>query len=189
LNRVAVEGESGLKKSLVYEENPFTDIEKSHVVEAFDYSDQFIEKKGREIKLALVKVIENEEAEKDRAQNEMNILLAKLPIAPIDDMGEYVFHGVKSRLGFIPKRFPYHYGYKDSPKAYGPMDISESFVEEKVPSVLTDEDRDNIRKYNSCAEQYIDSCVELVKLNTLQSNLRDENTYKLSVHQASLLGF
>jgi len=178
--------------------NPFEEnidnIVKSHVWEAFDSADNFISKTGKEIKEQIVGVIEEEETEKTKHLTEFTQLKSQLPLEPTKDVYEWNFRGVKSSLTDVPKQYDYDiFNYGEAKLSESPVINLEAPVKSieqgSAPTKLTPEQTKVAQKYNNLVEKYIDCQVEIVKLNTLLNNLDDNKSYKLTVHQASLLKF
>ena len=180
--------------------NPFEtnteDIVKSHVWEAFDSADNFISKTGKEIKEKIVGIIEEEQTEATKQLTELTQYKTQLPLEPTEEVYEYTFRGVKSSITDIPKLFGYDtftYGEDklvESPTTLLNSGAGESEKKQEVKQgKFTSEQTKLAQKYNRCVKKYVDSQVEIVKLNTLLNNLDDNRNYKLTVHQASLLKF
>lgn len=189
-----VSEEPDTNKSIDEDINPFTEFfEKSHITEAFDSSNNFVNKKGKEIKAMIFPILEKELGDKEEYKIKMEAILAQLPIPPFEEWSEYVFRGVKDRLESLPKKYPWNWGYPSGEKLMssssdGERDFINEFLQ-KQEETLTEEHRRLISEYHKVCEKYIDECVEVIKLQTLQNSLDDEDRYQLTIYQASLLGF
>lgn len=139
-------------------------------------------KKGVDIKVGITKILANLTITKGDLLGKMNLEIGKLKFAP--DTDSYYDKQYKHLLSWIPKRFSWdmiQHGEK-----YVKTDNG---IEEQAVNKPTKEQAEEMREYNRYAEQYVEACIDEIKLNTLKNNLEDKKVYNLSVNQLTMLGF
>lgn len=157
--------------------NERENIEKAHIIESFS-RDLIISKKGSEIKIALEKVIQNEQNEITTLLNKMSELKIKIgdePMVPAEKELYYTIDGFEDKITDLPMFYPWGCEKSDTT----------GYVGDNTP-----DERNQMRSdYNSAASRLINCKVEIVMLNTMINNFQDNKSYNLNVRQAAVLGF
>jgi hypothetical protein len=139
-------------------------------------------KKGSEIKASLDKLVLMTMDQKEEAMDKMTAELSHTGFAPdvkCDYQEEYYY-----LMDFVPKKFSYDMIYHG--EQY--VDTSRG-IEEQAINKPTPEQQHEMREYNKYAIDYIDACVNKIKLESLKRNIQDGKTYNLTTNQLSMLGF
>jgi len=94
------------------------------------------------------------------------------------------------RLTFIPKNYDWDAIYlvqRDAEKVDGTVAMASIYKESQAPPA---EDKAScMRNYNTALRKWINYSLELIRIDTLNSNLSDDKRYPLSLKQISVLGF
>lgn len=146
-------------------------LEKSHISD-FTYSDRFsVNKTGKEIKERLTKIYNDERLEQTELKLKFNNLLEKISEAPEKDIDYWRIDG------YIDRGI-------DSPKIFNCYQLVDS------SKTNTIEDNSSLKsEYDELVKKYIDSQKECIQINTMLNNFKDSDIYKLTVNQATILGF
>lgn len=173
------------------ETNSIDEIQKSHIIRDFDSQQQFtIDKPGKLIKEKLRKMLEDERTENSTYLTNLAIVRSQIDEDPSGDakrMYYYRIDGFEDKIGLIPGE-PYSYeqftGNSIDEKKSSPQNVN-------IDTVQYKEDCSCKKKsdYNKFLEGWIDSKVEIAMLETMINNLEDNKVYKLSVGQATMMGF
>lgn len=174
--------ETGKKRTEVQETlTKANDIQKSHLANMLGSDNLKIIKKGSELKeklnTSLSKIID----EKDSKYQQIVELKNSINCEPTDEVDEWTFQGLKSRISLAPKVFKWDDCYqKHYPQ--NSIDLSEDQKTENSICELK-------RKYNSLVRNYIEMSAEVIQIQTMIDNIEEKKNYELTVKQASTLGF
>ncbi len=138
-------------------------------------------KKGVEIKTGIAAILVNIKRFKGELLDKLTSELGKVPFQP--DSEPYYDREYRHLLDFVPKRFSY-----DMISRGEKYTKTENGIEEQAVNKPTDEQATKMREYNSYSSQYVEVCIDAIKLETLRKNLEDRKTYNLSVNQLTMLG-
>lgn len=144
-------------------------IQKSHITDMFSNSEIKINKKGFEIKERLVEMKNKELQMCAQNQAKLEILKAKLGCEPTEKVSEWVLEGFD--ISIEPKIYSY-----DSCD-WEPIEGTET----NIGSLKSE--------YNSVANNYVKSQIDICTIDTMINNLVDNTFYPISIKQAALLGF
>lgn len=144
-------------------------IEKSHLND-FIYSDKLLfGKTGKEIKDKLEIICDTEKREQIELRLKLSNILEKIGESPDKDNNKWIIDGYEDKGLDLPKIFD----------CYKLIDSSNS-----IP------DKNNLKsEYDDYVREYIDSQKECIQIKTMIDNLKDNESYKLTIKQLSLLGF
>lgn len=138
-------------------------------------------KKGSEIKSALQLLCVQINKEKEEHLEEMEEAKEEISFKPDEDI--WFNKEYKHLLDYIPKKFSYNL------ISYGENYIStERGIEEQAIKKPSEEEKKEMREYNKHAQDYIEICINKIKLSTLQKNIQENKSYSLSVDQLAVLG-
>jgi hypothetical protein len=138
-------------------------------------------KKGSEIKSALQFLCVQINKEKEEHLEEMEEALEEIKVKPDTDI--YFNKEYKHLLEYIPKKFDYNQIYNGETYM-----STERGIEEQAIRKPSEEEKKEMLKYNKHAQEYIELCINKIKLSTLQKNIQDNKSYNLSVDQLAVLG-
>lgn len=156
-----------IRKSLLLQNIEDQDlIEKSHINE-FVYSKDFeVSKTGKELKEKFGEQLKEEISEIKEYAVQMNTLLSSIgeqPTKHVKEVWYYKIDGWEDKLPVLPMIFGGYY---------------------------KEEDKDQMKsKYDQLVSRAIDCYIEVLMLNTMINSMSDSRQYKLTVRQASMLGF
>lgn len=167
-------------------------IEKSHIEQIFE-SDAakrgfVIDKRGKEIKEKLRKMLEEEERSKSMLEIRIDTLRAHINEDPDVDIPKdryYLVDGWMEKMSNIPDLYSWdkinsQECAKENPELVADSGPSNTM---KKPCVQ------KMQEYNDCVYKYIDCQKEIAMLNTMLSNFKDDAIYSLTVREATLLGW
>jgi len=178
-------------------------MNKGHIIDTFSYGQNKIamKKTGAEIseKLAVQKAIE--ESKRDALVKECDALRSSISEAPEQDMDEYQFKGVKSKLGFVPKLYSFEQvdahvdvimGSEETANpTFTTIASHKKYADEEVSSDSRWEHRQKcpMHLYNECARKLVECSVEIILVDVMMNNLQPTAKYDLNVDQLATLGF
>lgn len=151
----------------------------------FSGKESLIKKTGAEIKEKLRNYIINVEAEKELASKELESYFKEVGLQPMGNMDSWRVNAFKTALNLVPKKYSYSQMY---PKEAEPLNNSVYSTNKQIVSV-TPEQRDKMGKYNRAANDYVDKCIEIIKINVVLKNFKDKESYPLTIDVAAKLGF
>jgi hypothetical protein len=138
-------------------------------------------KKGSEIKSALQLLCVQINKEKEEHLKEMEESLKEISFKPSEDI--YFDKEYKHLLEYIPKKFSYNQIYN------GETYIStENGIDEQAVKKPSQEEIKEMREYNKHAQEYLELCINKIKLEALKKNIQENKSYNLSVNQLAVLG-
>jgi hypothetical protein len=147
----------------------------SNAINSFD-------KKGSDIKSGISTLIGKLQARKKELLGSMEELLEGFSrFAPTKESDNY--EEFKHLFDFIPKIFEYDVIYNGRQFA----DESTGIVKQEMV-IPTEEERNVMRKYNCIVGDYLESCMTIIKLDTVKRNIQDNVNYTLTVDQLTILG-
>lgn len=163
-------------------------FEKSSYSEIFGYSGNLkLKKSGADMKKALTKLKEKEEARKLSLYEKMVDLMSECDSQPTEKMSSYVGNGMIDQVETVPKLFKHEFLYEKDSYPQSPSALTIDSSQQSSPD--DEQKRKKMREYNDTAHDYVRKCVDILKLQTTINNLEDKAKYELTVDQASLLGF
>ena len=183
--------EKGKQHSALFEAFGYTNsndtLQKSHIENMFE-SDApsrgfTIDKKGIEIKERLKKMLADEQATETMLRIKWTELLPKLdkqPTSPAIKARYYMVDGWEDKLGDLPLMFEW-----EDLDCCAP--VSDSYVSE-TPQAEADSKKLR-REYNDLVEKYIGCKREIALLETMLAGFSDTKVYKLTVREATMLGW
>ncbi len=155
-----------------------------------------IEKTGEEIKTRLGSLKGTVQSIVDKCKTEMTSEKGKAGVEPDADYYEddYMFDGMYHRLTDVPKKYSYEQMYENTSNYPKRGDYTEAITFDNLNSSkeqkATAEERQKcMREYNTYARKWVNHSVELVRLDTIYDNIKEKDKYKMSIKQASVLGF
>lgn len=155
-------------------------FEKSHVIDSLVGNEGMkIDKTGKEIKSQIISVKSTLEAKKNIHYQNMLMYKKQAGIEPTGYFDEYDTRGLQDRVGEV-KRYGYDQKYQKK---------EEDNLYNQNSSVVTEQQKEAMDKYNDCAREYIERSVDIIVLDTLAKNLSDNKKISLNPKQAALLGF
>jgi len=185
--------EDTIKKSFVDSdgEEKQLKVKKGIVVDSFSHDKDFkIFKTGKQLKIALERVKSEQQSVKDKCNIEMSQILKQVTYPPVEEFDEYSFHGVRSKMTYIPKRYDWD-RFLNEKESYGVTMstlVSGNVVDKKDWKVPEDE-KALCRKYNDEGYKYLSASVDIVMLDTIIESLEDNKKYSLSIKQAAMINF
>lgn len=190
-------GGIGVLKGFGYRNDTEDDkIEKSHIEQIFEHDAAkrgfVIDKRGKEIKEKLRKMLEEEERSKSMLEIRIDTLRAHINEDPDVDIPKdryYLVDGWMEKMSNIPDLY-----------SWDKINSSECPDRAKEDSGLINADSgpsntmkkpcgQKMQEYNDCVYKYIDCQKEIAMLNTMLSNFKDDAIYSLTVREATLLGW
>jgi len=164
---------SEIKKSLLLQNIEDQDlIEKSHINEFVYNEDMKVSKTGKELKEKFQEQIKGEVEEIREYSTKIQELLQKIgeqPTKKVDEIWYYRVDGWEDKLPILPMIFGDGYA---------------SINEGDGSGVKGDK-----YEYDQLVGRLIDCNIEIIMLNTMIENMKDNKEYKLTVRQAAMLGF
>jgi len=166
-------------------EDTDTNIEKGTVAEMLTYGGAGIpmSKTGKDILAGVDKKIAECKVKKEHCLKEMLEYLAKCNKVPTQSVDDYQLKGCT--LENAPKSFPWRdVESYDSPK-------NKQYVDTVVISETkeSEEKSENpFREYNKYQRKYIEHCVDVCYLETIQGGLDPKKQYQLTIKQCVQLG-
>ena len=154
-------------------------VEKSHIIDNFRET-FLVDKSGREIKEKILVVLQKEQEEISKYNTQLETLKIKIGEDPTENTKEtyyYLLDGFEDKVGDVP----FHY------KEKGVTDITEQ------PIYTTDKPLEAIwetkREYNCIVRKLVDCMIEIAMINTVLNSYPDNKMYKLTLREATILGF
>lgn len=187
--------EKGKQHSALFETFGYTNVqsdnlEKSHIENMFEHDAPqrgfTIDKKGSDIKERLKKLLTEEQGVETMLRIKWTEILPKLdkqPTVPAIKARYYLVDGWEDKLGDLPLMFE----WEDIDCAPVAESKSDCYVE-STPSAEA-ECKKLRREYNDLVDKYIGCKREIALLNTMIDGFSDTKTYKLTVREATMLGW
>lgn len=167
-------------------------MEKS-LVDNMNYDNkELIEKTGKEIKEKLQQEIQSLTEQKSTCLMNMTSLVESIGTLPLGVMENWRTKNFKRFLVDIPKMYTHEQIYSESLETnqnqgvvYDDAIVDSQSEESKKGSSL----KDKMRSYNELANNFVESSIDILKMNTLIRNLQDSKKIKISIDLATQLGF
>lgn len=150
-------------------------IQKSHFLNNFN-SSFLVEKKGSEIKERLGSIFEKYQRDSVACRAEIEALKTKIgedPTVSLEESYDWLIDGFEEKLGELP--FLY----------LSPKPVVEEYVTDKSIEELLELKGE----YDSKVIKYVEGLIEIELIRTILNSYPDNKTYKLTVKEASILGF
>lgn len=162
-------------------------IEKSHISNAFLYSNNFkFNKTGKEIKDQIDKVIIEEQAESEAAKSELTKMAKDIPANDLPTQESYIPSRFEGKITPVYKKYRWERCYYNENDKSSTVDYSNSTNSIKATS---QEEADFCTNWNKNVEKFYDSQQEIIILQTLKNNLQDKQKYELTQEQLFALNF
>ena len=179
----------GLFEAFGYSDGKSADqLEKSHIENIFENDAPArgftIDKSGKEVKERLQKMLADEQQTCTMLQVSWTEMFAKFeekPSVPPIKCCYYMVDGWEDKLGDLPLMFPWEETYCNEAV------VSESYMD-TTPTEKEDVCKQR-REYNDLVEKYIGCKKEIALLETMIDNFSDDKVYKLTVKEATMLGW
>ena len=179
----------GLFEAFGYSDGKSADqLEKSHIENIFENDAPTrgftIDKSGKEVKERLQKMLTDEQQVCTMLQVSWTEMLSRFeekPTVPPIKACYYMVDGWEDKLGDLPLMFPW-----EELCCEGPVD-STSYME-STPAEEQEICKKK-REYNDLVEKYIGCKKEIALLETMIDNFSDDKVYKLTVREATMLGW
>lgn len=179
---------AALFEAFGYSNAKANNLEKSHVENLFECGAPergfTIDKKGIEVKERLKKMLAEEQGTETMLRVKWTELLPKLdkqPTTPAIKARYYMVDGWEDKLGDLPLM----YEWEDLDCC---IESSSDAYMENTPSADA-ECKKLRREYNDLVEKYIGCKREIALLNTMIEGFSDTKIYKLTVKEATMLGW
>jgi len=182
----------GLFETFGYADNKSSDeIKKSHIEDLFESQDAqdrgfTIDRTGAEIKPRLMKMLADEQAVCTMLQTKWATLLEQFeqkPSEPAIKARYYLVDGWEDKLGDLPAYFAWDEIYPTD--AESSIGASCDAIAESGEDCICKKKRE----YNEIVDKYIGCKREIALLETMLANFIDEKVYRLTVKEATLLGW
>lgn len=185
LNKFRVKNQAGEGSWMFVRKKSEADIEKSHIIDAFQHSDNFkFKKTGAEILEQMEKIKTEEESEKNAAKTKMILLQDKLTEVPTEEVGEWIYRGFKDKVGKF-----YRFPWESTRSAHESDGMHDKTMNVANLQQECSDDAKLKRQYNECVEKYIDACVEVCMIELYMNNITSTSSYDLTPRQAAVLQF
>lgn len=158
-------------------ENNIGYFEKSHFLNNF-HETFLIEKTGKEIKEKVAIVLQKENNEIEKYKIELDLLKSQIKEDPTEKFDNYyLIDGFEDKIEVIPLIYPWSSCCETSD--------SIEFVGEKEPEEI----QKLKNEYNSKVNKLVECMIEMVMMQTVLISYPDKKVFKLTLKEASLLGF
>lgn len=193
-SRIALAKKKHLENCFAVYEPQDTEVEKSDIVEAFNYNDNVkLAKKGSEIKSQIDSVVLPEiTAELSDYSAKMDELLGECGNAPTRSAEEWDTCGMKIEIPY--KRYEWNETYIPEKVSGVGLGMVESFsasdAEDKKRNIPADKHQAECREeYNRLFNKYCRCKCDEAMCNILKNNVKDATDYQLTPKQLISLGF
>jgi len=159
----------------ISEEN---DLQKSHLLYNFNNT-FFVEKLGKEIKEKVLIVLQKEQQELTQYKATMEALKVQVgeePTSPIKDSFGWKMDGFEDKIECNFNIYKIE-GLKE-------CDLGDYVTDKPVEEALKLKDQ-----YNVAAGRALDCSIEIAMINTILNSYPDNKSYKLTLKEATILGF
>lgn len=158
-------------------ENNIGYFEKSHFLNNFRET-FLIEKTGKEIKEKVAIVLQKENDEIEKYKIELDLLKSQIKEDPTEKFDNYyLIDGFEDKIEAIPLMYPW--------SSCCETNDSVEFVGEKEPEEI----QKLKNKYNSQVNRLVECMIEGIMMQTVLISYPDKKVFKLTLKEASLLGF
>lgn len=159
-------------------ENNIGYFEKSHFLNNFRET-FLVEKTGKEVKEKVTIVLQKENSEIEKYKLELDSLKSQIKEEPTNKFDNYyLIDGFEDKIGEIPLIYQLQ---STCPEVNDPVE----FVGEKDPTEITALKH----KYDNLVHKLVECMIERSMMQTILTSYPDKKLFKLTLKEASLLGF
>jgi len=142
-----------------------------------------ISKKGSEIKEKLTGMLAIYKLKKMEIMASMKMCVKEIGVQPDEVNSSYQLKKYKHLIDKVPYLYSYSQIY---PQAESP---SPAQIDVAKSQQISQEMRGKMQRYNNFARDYIEKCIEVLKIQTVVNNIGDKKSYNLTINTATRLGF